>query len=266
MQDQISLAVESNNADQVLACLQSGLIYTSPYFHLNSSQEIWVLLELSGARLYTGNDPVELHILVMRKLFCDICVDMRKITINHVMQILPIVNECEPPSDRPYNYACCYHTIDDMQREVTQDNVSWYLDDAVSTGKPELIKWLLERYELEPTDLPLFKAAEEGFVSASELLIMEGAAMNQYPSPEWPWWVRNTESRIAPIRQRILDAISIVSAGQGYFSCLPPEILEKIIHYIWTSRFDLASWNGERDWNTSKKRVMMILRGAIKDI
>ncbi len=79
--------------------------------------------------------------------------------------------------------------------------------------------------------------------------------MNQYQTNRWPWWVKHTEQRIVRVQERVNDMISVFWMSLDF----PPEILTMIVGHVWATRFDLASWNGERDWNVQTAHAMDIL-------
>jgi hypothetical protein len=223
--------------------------------------EICVLQILSGQGTPTSNcarnddrEWVQKR-LIIHKILIGQRIDMRGVTEGQVHQLADLIKESEPVCDTIGEQEAPLVSLDELKEQVHHGADSYDMACAILSANPDCVRWLLQNTAFRPSGKDLLFAAEHGYVLAAERLIMDGAHMDQFPSPKWPWWVKYTQRRIVATRNNILCVMSIFNN----WCRLPPEIVEKIAKYIWASRFHLATWNGERDWILQTRRAMAIL-------
>jgi hypothetical protein len=182
---------------------------------------------------------------------------MSTVTMDHIRELLAIVYECEPVCVLACELGMPFSSLGDLKRDVITDPADhdYHMHGAIVSREPGWVKRLVQNTTVIPTGQHLLFAAENGFFGACEVLINAGARMIQHQSDRWPWWVRHTEQRIARVQERVNDAVSVLWFGLDF----PPEILTMIVGHVWATRFDLASWNGERNWNVQTAHAMDVL-------
>jgi hypothetical protein len=271
-------AFERGSASHLLICLQNKPLRFPCWFgnRIAEPEAKCVILVLAGARISVEETNTETLVwlqigAIVRKITGRWKFDMETVTMDIVHELLVTVYSCEPVCDVTCEVGVPFSLLDELKEDVlrlkeydlnlvekvdTTDLYDYHMHGAIASGEPEWAKWLVEQGKVIPTSAHLLFAAANGFFGASEVLINAGARTSQYPSNRWPWCVRNTESRIARVHERVYSAITVVWYS-GWK--IPAEMLAMIIKHVWATRYDLAIWNGERDWNVQTAHAMDVL-------
>jgi hypothetical protein len=116
------------------------------------------------------------------------------------------------------------------QMNLDQDDSYNLYCAIISLNAAECVTWL-QHACFKPNTEHLLLAAEEGCITASEVLILGGAT----PPPNGLWWMTLTQTRVLAALERVIRAVEAIPL-LGF----PPEIDEMIAAYTWTTRFELA--------------------------
>ncbi len=256
--------LEKKSANYILEWLQTSVespstLWVSLFLDVAEIRECeakCVLFALAGVSINSaggttsGNRPWIQMTSILHQLTRGRWINLTKITMDHVQRLVSIVLECEPAWDTPYGGD---GSDDDPDYEILDP-----LQDAIANGKVEHVRRLVEHGTIVPTSEDLVFAAENGYVDALEILIIAGGAhMSECQLELCPWWARLTQQRVTAVEEQIRGAIAELWLALP--QTIPAEIRETIVGHVWTSRFDLASWNGEREWNIQSQRAMTVL-------
>jgi hypothetical protein len=116
------------------------------------------------------------------------------------------------------------------QMNLDQDDSYNLYCAIISLNAAECVTWL-QHACFKPNTEHLLLAAEEGCITASEVLILGGAT----PPPNGLWWMTLTQTRVLAALERVIRAVEAIPL-LGF----SPEIDEMIAAYTWTTRFELA--------------------------
>jgi hypothetical protein len=256
-------AIEKNDLKKVHHILQSKKRsraklneYLSYAMDEDAPIEIFILLILSGAnaidtKMYEPEEyPLITKVLTALPIFASLR-QKQQVTLEKLVQLVELIEESEPIDVPPPTEAtCCTFTVEQLQAVKPLTCVKGYFSDVITSGKIESLLWLLRRYPNKVKPYHVQYAAELGYVSMLEALIM-ATGFTMYADF---WYIRNTARRVHSARLQVIKAVMLV-----HKLTLPAEIRNKIAEYIWSSRFDFATWNSERNWSSQRMHAREIL-------